>query len=101
MEAKELESVENGAGLLLASVSHSILNAEFSVVVEALAALHANGICHGDARIANAVWAAEKVKWIDFRGARFPPITTPALYKNDMTIVVVCCFYGVIPFCCK
>jgi tRNA A-37 threonylcarbamoyl transferase component Bud32 len=71
-------------------------------VVEALAALHANGICHGDARIADAVWAAEKVKWIDFRAARFPLITTnPALCRNGMTIVVVRYFSGVIPFCCK
>ena len=44
MAVKEFALVENGAGLLLACVGHPVPKAEFSSVVEALAALHAEGI---------------------------------------------------------
>jgi hypothetical protein len=92
MEAKEFVSVKNGAGLLLACVGRPIQKVKFSLAVEALAALHAKGVCHGDPRIANAVWADENVKWIDFRGARFQPSTTTGLFRglftDDMTTLV-------------
>lgn len=88
MAVEEFISVENGAGLLLSCVGHPVRKDEFSWVVEALAALHAKGIYHGDPRIANVVRAAGNVRWLDFRGARFPPSTTPGLFKDDMTTLV-------------
>ena len=88
MAVKEVMSVENGAGLLLSCVGHPVRKAEFSSAVEALAALHAKGIHHGDPRMANVVQVAGSVRWLDFRGARFPPSTTPGLFKDDMTALV-------------
>lgn len=88
MAVKKFASVENGAGLLLDCVGHPVPKAKFSLVVEALAALHAKGIYHGDPRLANVVQAAGNVRWLDFRGPRFAPSTTPGLFKADMTTLV-------------
>ena len=94
METKGFTLVENGAGagLLLACVGRPLTpKTEFSIVVEALAALHAKDIYHGDPRMANAVYSAGKVKWIDFRGARFPSSTTglfTGLFTEDMNTLV-------------
>jgi hypothetical protein len=88
VEVTEFKEVQKGAGLLLACVGRPILKSEFSSVIEALATLHANHIYHGDPRLANAVVAGRTVKWIDFRGACFHPVTTPKHFLHDMNILV-------------
>jgi len=89
MEDFQMVQENKGAGLLLCCVGRPIAEkAEYPLVIEALAALHASKIYHGDARLDNAVFAAHKVKFIDFRGAQFPPFPTSLHFCRDMRTLV-------------
>ena len=54
-------------------------------LAEALYALHANDVIHGDPRIENALLEDGDVKWIDFRDVDF--VTTKISRKKDVEIL--------------
>ena len=55
---------------------------------KALSRLHTFSICHGDARMDNAVVVNGVLKWIDFRGLHILQPQIQCVFRNDMTSLV-------------